>query len=82
MTISAGVVAVTSTATALNAADTSGFSLIVNSDADVDLGDSSVTFGTGLRLLAIDAPLKVEVDAGDVLFAVASATANVGVLRT
>lgn len=82
MAVSSEVVAVTSTATALNTAGTGALRLTINPDADIDLGDSTVTDGAGYTLAAADAPLTVEVDAGDVLFAVTAATANVDVLRT
>lgn len=82
MSVSAEVVAVTSTATPLNTAGTSVLRLTINPSADIDLGDSTVTDGTGYTLASADAPLTVEIDAGEVLFAVTSATADVDVLRT
>lgn len=82
MAVSSEVVAVTSTATALNTAGTSALRLTINPSADIDLGDSTVSNGAGYTLATADAPLTVEVDAGDVLFAVTGTSADVDVLRT
>lgn len=70
------------TAAALNTASTSGTQLTLRTDVDVDLGDSGVTVDTGFKLLAVEEAITIELDAGDVLFAISGTTSNVQVLRT
>lgn len=83
MAVSSETVAVTSTATALNTASTSGVHLVIGvPTADISLGDSTVTDGTGFTHATTDSRLTVEIDPGDVLFAATAATADVEVLRT
>lgn len=83
MAVSSAVVAVGTTATALNAASTGGVRLYIkNGDTAIDLGSSTVTSGSGYQL-ASSGTLVVELGPGDVLYAItASGTSNVQVLRS
>lgn len=81
MAVTSERVAVGTTATALNTATTSATRLTLNAPAAVDLGDSTVASGSGYELAA-STPLTVELDAGDVLYAVAGTSTDVQVLRT
>lgn len=85
MAVSAARVAVAAAAVALNTVSTGGQMLVIKNvgatDA-ADLGPSTVTAGGGLQL-AVGATVTVEVDAGDVLFAISTATGTtLAVLRT
>lgn len=81
MAVTSERVAVGTSATALHTANTSQLRLTLNAAAAVDLGDSTVTTGNGYELAATT-PLTVEVDAGDVLFAVHGTGTTVQVLST
>lgn len=86
MAVSAARVTVSSTAVALNTSDTGGARLLIkNIDATngVDLGSSTVTAGAGFPLAA-GVTVEVDIDSGEVLYAIRSAGADVvlGVLRT
>jgi len=86
MAVSAEVVTVSTTAVALNAADFGGHRLVIkntHASANADLGGSTVTAGTGFPLL-FGETVTVDVDQGEVLFAIRSAGADVtlAVLRT
>ncbi|MFW6034033.1 MAG: hypothetical protein ACOC9R_02755 [bacterium] len=86
MAVAGSRVTVSTTAVALNTADVGGQTLVVkNTDGSngADLGDSSVTAGAGYSLAA-GATVTVELDAGDVLYAIRSDAADVdlAVLRT
>lgn len=86
MAVTAARVTVSTAAVALNTAGTAGGSLTVkNTDATnaADLGAAGVTAGTGFPLAA-GATVTIEVDAGDVLYAIRSAAADVSlaILRT
>lgn len=80
--MTAARVAVGNTATALNTAGTSALRLVISPVADVDLGGPGVASGSGYLLAAADAPLTIDVDAGEVLFAVHATSTTVHVLRT
>jgi hypothetical protein len=85
MAVTAARVTVSTTAVALNTASTAGQTLVLkNTSANAaDLGPSGVTATNGFDLAA-GAVVTVEVDAGDVLFAIRSAAADatIAVLRT
>lgn len=81
MAVTSERVAVGTSATALNTASTAAQRLVLNAEAAVDLGDSAVASGSGYELAATT-PLTVEIDAGDVLFAVHGTGTTVHVLRT
>lgn len=81
MAVSSERVAVGTTATQLNTAGTTALRLTLNADSAVDLGDSSVSSGSGYELAA-STPTTVEIDAGDVLHAIHGSGATVHVLRT
>lgn len=86
MSVSAARVTVTTTAVALNTTSTGGNSLrITNTDATatntVDLGPAGVTSGGGLPV-AGGATVTVDVDPGDVLYAISGGSVVVAVLRT
>lgn len=88
MALSAERVTVSSTAVALNTAGTGGNTLVIkNTNATaanaVDLGASDVALGEGYPL-AGGAEVTVEVDPGDVLYAIRSTSndVDVAVLRT
>lgn len=81
MAVSAERVTVGATAVALNAASTSALRLALRTDVAVDLGDSGVTSAGGLELPAGET-LTIELDAGDVLFAISGTSSDVQVLRT
>lgn len=86
MAVSAARITVSSTAVALNASDTGGARLVIkNTDATngADLGASSVTAGAGFPLAA-GVTQVVEVDSGELVYAIRSAGADVvlAVLRT
>lgn len=82
MAVSGEVVTVAGTATALNNASTSGTQLTLRTDVDVDLGDSGVTVDGGFKLLAVEEAITIELDAGDVLYAISGTSSDVQVLRT
>lgn len=82
MAVSAEVVAVTTAAAPLNAVSTGGLRLLISTSANIGLGGATVTGSSGYPLTSADSPITVELDAGDVLYAAAAATANVSVLRT
>ncbi len=85
MAVSAARVTAGAAAVALNAADTGGMTLTIkNTSANAaDLGPSTVTAGAGFDL-AGGATVTIQVDPGDVLFAIRSAAADatLAVLRT
>lgn len=82
MAVSAERVTVETTAVALNTASTGGASLrITNGAAAIDIGASGVTSGAGLSVAA-SGVLTVELDPGDVLFAICATSSVVQVLRT
>lgn len=85
MAVTAARFTVSTTAVALNSADTSGGLLTIkNTSANAaDLGPAGVTAGTGFDLAA-GATATVQLDSGDVLFAIRSAAADatLSVLRT
>lgn len=82
MAVSAARVTVGTSAVALNTASTSGQCLrIKNGGVVVALGPSTVTTTNGLDV-AISGELTVELDAGDVLFAVSASSSVVQVLTT
>lgn len=82
MAISAARVTVGTSAVALNTASASGQNLrIKNGAALVALGASGVTTATGLEV-AINGELAVDLDAGDVLFAICASSSVVQVLIT
>ncbi len=86
MAVTGARVTASTTAVALNTAGTAGLTLFVrNVDATdtCDIGGSGVTAGTGFPL-APNAQVEIELDAGDVVFAIRSAAADVdlAVLRT
>lgn len=85
MAITAARVTVSTVAVALNTASAYGQTLAIkNTSANAaDLGTSAVTATTGYEL-ASGATVVVEVDAGDVLFAIRSAAADatLAILRT
>jgi hypothetical protein len=79
-------VTVSTTAVALITPSTAGQTAVIkNTDATnaADIGTSAVTAGTGFPLAA-GASITIEVDAGDVLYAIRSAAADVvlAVLQT
>jgi hypothetical protein len=87
MAVTAARFTASTTAVALNTADnTSGSTIVVkNTDATnaVDLGPAAVTAGTGFSLTS-GQTVTVQLDPGDVLYAIRSAAADVvvAVLRT
>lgn len=85
MAVSAARVTVSTTPVALNTADSAGGRLILkNISANAaDLGPSTVAAGTGFDLAA-GATQSVDIDAGEVVFAIRSAAADatIAVLRT
>lgn len=85
MAVSAARVTVATVAVALNTADTGGMTLAIkNTSANAaDLGPSTVTAGTGFDLAA-GATVTVQLDPGDVLYAIRSAAADatLAILRT
>jgi hypothetical protein len=85
MAISAQRFTVSTTALALNSASGGGERLLItNTSANAaDLGPSGVTAGAGYSL-AGNASVVIELDPGDVLFAIRSAAADatLAVLRT
>lgn len=85
MAVTAQRITVSTTAVALNPAGTSGTRLLIkNTSANAaDLGASDVT-ATGGFDLAAGATVTVELDPGDVLYAIrtAAADATLAVLRT
>lgn len=83
--ISAGRVAVTNAAVALNTANPSNWQRLtiknVGATDAADLGTSAVTAGTGFAL-AVGATVAVELPPGDVLFAISTlAGTSLSVLR-
>lgn len=81
MAVTAERVAVPLTAVALNTAGTSALRLIIKALAALSLGPSDVSTTTGLALAA-GQTVTVELDAGDVLFAIAGTATSADVLRT
>lgn len=82
MAVTASQVAVTDSATALNTATTVGLSLQVSAQSTgVFVGPSGVTTSNGLEL-PNGTPVAVELDAGDVLYAIHATSATVEVLTT
>lgn len=85
MAVTAARVTVGTSAVALNTAGTGGQTLViknVGATLAADLGPSGVTSGAGFDLSAA-AVVTVELDAGDVLFAISSSTGTtLAVLRT
>ena len=85
MAVTSARVTVSTTAVALNTTDVGGNVLILkNTSANAaDLGPSTVAAGAGFDLAA-GATVTVELDAGDVLYAIrtAAADATIAVLRT
>lgn len=85
MAVTAERVAVGTSAVALNTASTGGLTLTiknVGATLAADLGPSTVTSGAGFDV-ATSATVTVELDAGDVLFAISSSTGTtLAVLRT
>lgn len=85
MAVTAARVTVGTSAVALNTASVGGQTLViknVGATLAADLGPSSVTSGGGFEV-ATAAVVTVEVDAGDVLFAISSSTGTtLAVLRT
>jgi hypothetical protein len=77
MAVTAARITVSTTAVALNTATSGGVDLYIkNTSANAaDLGASTVTAGTGYDLAA-GASITVQVDAGDVLYAIRSAAAD------
>jgi hypothetical protein len=91
MAVSAARITVSTTAVALNGADTgpSGTGLLIKAVGtantnDVDLGDATVTAGTGFLLPAGSAPIQVTLSAGEQLYAIRSGASDgtVHVIRT
>lgn len=85
MAVTAARITASTSAVALNTASTAGMQLTIkNTSADAaDLGPSTVTAGAGFDLAA-GATVTVDVDQGDVLYAIRSAAADatLAVLRT
>lgn len=82
MAVASSQVAVATSAVALNTASTSGLRLVIsNGAAVVFLGSSAVTTSTGASV-AINGLVTVELDAGDVLYAISATSSTVGVLST
>lgn len=82
MAVTAERVTVGTSAVALNTAGTGAMSLrIKNGAAAIDVGASGVTSGAGLEVAA-SGELTVEVDSGDVLYAICATSSVVQVLRT
>ena len=82
MAVSAERVTVGASAVALNATGTGGITLnIKNGAAVINLGPSTVTNANGLTVAAA-AERTVDIDAGDVLFAICATSSIVEVLRT
>ncbi len=77
MAVTAARITVSTTAVALNTATSGGVDLYIkNTSANAaDLGPAGVTAGAGFDLAA-GATLTVQVDAGDVLYAIRSAAAD------
>ncbi|MGH9251402.1 MAG: hypothetical protein ACRD0W_18045 [Acidimicrobiales bacterium] len=82
MAVSAERVTVGTSAVALNTAGPGGNTLTIrNGAAVINLGPSSVTNANG-HTVAAAALLTVEIDSGDVLFAICATSSIVEVLRT
>lgn len=80
MAVSHDIVTVATTAVALNTAGSSGQPLYIsNGAAIVYLGASDVTTTTGVALAA-NAAVTLQLDAGDVLYAICATSSDVGVL--
>lgn len=78
MAVTAARVTVSTTAVALNTADSTGQRLVIkntNGTVAVDLGPVGVTAGAGFDLAA-GATITVELDSGEVLYAIRSAAAD------
>lgn len=82
MAVTAEQVSVGTTAVALNAAANTGLSLVLRAGTTgVFVGPSGVTTTNGLELSS-GTPLAIDLDPGDVLYAVHASSATVHVLRT
>lgn len=81
MAVTASRITVGTSAVALNSANTSGTRLIVkNGAAVISLGGTSgVTTSTGYDMAA-SAELAIDVDSGDVVYAICGTSSNVQVL--
>ena len=91
MAVTAARITVSSTAVALNGPDTgpSGTGLLIKAAGtggtnDVELGDATVTAGTGFLLPAGSAPIQINLTGGEQLYAIRSGAADgtVHVIRT
>lgn len=91
MAVSAARITVSTTAVALNGADTgpSGTGLLIKATGtggtnDVELGDSTLTAGTGFLLPAGSAAIQVQLGAGEQLYAIRAGAQDgtVHVIRT
>lgn len=82
MAVTSAQITVTTTPVALSTADVSGNRItIMNGSAVIYLGNSAVTTTTGLAVNSL-AVLTVELDPGDVLYAVCATSSAASVLRT
>lgn len=82
MSISAEVVTVGTSATALEALDSAGLVLLRNASGDIYLGGSDVDTTDGWLYGAADDPIAVPVEGGSTLYAIAASSQTVKVLRT
>lgn len=80
MAVSAEAVAVATTAVALNDG-TPGRLVVMAADAGLFIGGSDVDTTDGFPLAA-DTPLTVNVDSGEILYAITATTGTVNVLRS
>lgn len=81
MAVTAARVAVPLTAVALNTASPGGERLTIKAVAALSLGASDVTATTGFEV-GVGQTVTVELDPGDVLFAIAGTATTAHVLRT
>lgn len=82
MAVTAARVTVGTSAVALNTASPGGERLVIkNGAAIIALGPAGVTTGTGFELAAA-ATIEVELDSGDVLFAICGTSSIVQILGT
>ena len=82
MAVSAARVTVGAAAVALNTASPSGMTLTITNGAQlISVGPAGVTTANGFDIAA-NAERTIELDAGDVLFAVSAGSSDVQVLRT
>jgi hypothetical protein len=85
MPVSAARVAVSTSAVALNTASPGGERLVIKNAGAVaaDLGPIGVVSGAGFDVAATGGTVQVELDPGDVLYAISSgAGTSLAVLRT